>query len=105
MPSPNNSDKSGKSSWFDEQSNTPLIHEQAKRLTSFVDAIADGKVTDDEVAAQEARLIKIMKEIEPQLDPKLHAKVTELLCEITAYDMMQALNLMQQSRPATSFRG
>jgi hypothetical protein len=46
-----------------------------------------------------------MKEIEPQLDPQLHGQVTELLCELTAYDLMQALNMMQHARPATKFRG
>jgi hypothetical protein len=49
--------------------------------------------------------VKLMKEIEPQLDPKLHDKVTQLLCEVTAYDMMQSLNLIQSARPVTKFRG
>jgi hypothetical protein len=94
-----------KSRWFDEGSNAPVIAEQSKRLDSFVAAIADGKVTDAELQDQEARLVKLMKEIEPKLDPKLHARVTELLCELTAYDMMQVFNMMQQSRPKTVFRG
>ena len=93
------------SSWFDEASTTPLIAEQAKKLDSFLAAIADGKVTDAELKDQESRLVKLMKEIEPKLDATLHAKVTELLCELTAYDMMQAFNMMQQSRPKTTFRG
>jgi hypothetical protein len=46
-----------------------------------------------------------MKEVEPQLDGKLHEQVTNLLCELTAYDMMQLLNMMQQSRPMSKFRG
>jgi hypothetical protein len=94
-----------KSAWFDEEANAPIIAEEAQRLESFVQAMADGKVTDDEVKAQEARVMKLMKEIEPQLDPKLRDRVTELLCELTAYDMMQALNMLGQSRPATTFRG
>jgi hypothetical protein len=94
-----------KSAWFDENSNAPVIAENAKRLDSFVQAIADGKVTDEEVKTQEARLVKLMKEIEPQLDPKLHEQVTQLLCEVTAYDMMQSLNMMQSARPVTKFRG
>jgi hypothetical protein len=93
------------SSWFDEGSNTPLISEQAKKLDSFLAAIADGKVTNAELKDQESRLVKLMKEIEPKLDAPLHAKVTELLCELTAYDMMQAFHMMQQSRPKTTFRG
>ena len=94
-----------KSAWFDENANTPLIAEQAQRLDSFVAAMADGQVTEAEVKAQEARVMKLMKEIEPQLDAKLHDRVTELLCELTAYDIMQTLNMLEQSRPASTFRG
>lgn len=94
-----------KSAWFDESSNAPVIAEHAKRLDSFLAAIADGKVTDDEVTAQEERVVKLMKEIEPKLDPAVHELVTQLLCEVTAYDMMQSLNMMQSARPATKFRG
>jgi hypothetical protein len=93
------------STWFDEKSNLPIIAEEAKRLESFVAAIADGVVTDAELKSQEERVVKLMKEIEPQLEPKLHDRVTELLCELTAYDMMQVLNTMQQARPKTVFRG
>lgn len=96
---------SGKSAWFDDQANTPLISEKATQLDSFITTMADGQVTDAELQAQEERVIKLMKEIEPQLDAKLHARVTELLCELTAYDMMQILNTMQQSRPVSKFRG
>jgi len=31
--------------------------------------------------------------------------VTELLCELTAYDVMQMLHAMQSSRPQTKFKG
>jgi hypothetical protein len=93
------------STWFDEKSNSPMIADQAKRLESFLQAIAGGVVYDAELKSQEERLVKLMKEIEPQLEPKLHGRVTELLCELTAYDMMQVLNTMQQSRPKTIFRG
>jgi hypothetical protein len=94
-----------KSAWFDETAHASLISDKATQLESFVSTMADGQVTDDELKAQEERVMKLMKEIEPQLDPKLHARVTDLLCELTAYDMMQMLNTMQQSRPTTKFRG
>jgi hypothetical protein len=94
-----------KSAWFDEASSTLVITEHAKRLDSFLQAIADGKVTDEEVKTQEARVVKLMKELEPQLDAKLHDQVTQLLCEMTAFDMMQSLNMMQSARPVTKFRG
>ncbi len=93
------------SKWFDEKSDTPIIAERARQLDSFLKAVADGQVETHELEAQEQRLVTLMKEIEPRLDPAIHDKVTELLCELTAYDMMQVLNLMQESRPKTTFRG
>jgi len=95
----------GKSTWVDDETDLPLITERARQLDSFLDAIADGKVTDAEVKAQEARVMRLLKEIEPQLEPKTRDRVTELLCELSAYDMMQVLNIMQHSRPLTKFRG
>jgi hypothetical protein len=94
-----------KSKWFDESTATPIIAEQSRRLDSFLAAVADGRVDNNEIADQEARLVSLMKEIEPQLDPALHDKVTQLLCELTAYDMMNVMNMMQQARPTTKFRG
>jgi 3-methyladenine DNA glycosylase Tag len=94
-----------KGTWFDDASSASLIAEQAQRLDSFLQAIADGKVTDEEVRTQEERVVKLMKEIEPQLEPQLHERVTELLCELTAYDLMQSLNMIQSARPASTFRG
>jgi hypothetical protein len=91
--------------WFDEKSQTPLIEQYARKLTTFLDAMADGKIDDHEIQAQESRVYKLMKDIEPQLDDALHSKVTELLCELTAHDLMQMLYQMQQSRPKTVFRG
>ena len=94
-----------KTTWFDETSNASLIADQAQKLESFIQTMADGQVTDDEVKAQEARVVKLMKEIEPKLEGQLHERVTQLLCELTAYDLMQALNMMQNARPKSKFRG
>src|SRR5437879_4571049 len=91
--------------WFDEKSQTPLIDHYARNLTSFIDVLADGKVDAGEIKAQEARVLNLMKEIEPKLDDALHAKVTQLMCELTAYDLMQTLYQMQKARPKTTFRG
>jgi hypothetical protein len=93
------------SSWFDETSNLPLIAEQAERLESFVAAMADGRIETSELKEQQQRLVAMMKEVEPLLDDALHAKVTRLLCELTAYDMMQVLHAVTEARPKTVFRG
>jgi len=93
------------SSWFDEKLNMPIIVEQAQRLESFVATMADGRVDEAEVKAQEQRLITLMRQIEPKLDETLHAQVTQLLCELTAYDLMRVVHEVQKARPASVFRG
>lgn len=93
------------SAWFDDASNIPLISEQAQRLESFLEAVADGKIDQHEIDAQEKRLVDLMREIEPLLDADLHAKVTRLLCELTAYDLMQMMRTLEEARPKTAFRG
>jgi hypothetical protein len=90
--------------WF-SSTGAPLIDDYARRLRTFLEALADGTVDDHEVKDQEARLVKCMKEVEPLLDDAAHARVTRLLCELTAYDLMQILNAMHKSRPRVRFRG
>ena len=94
-----------KQSWLDDKSATPLIDSYVQKLTTFVDAMADGQIDDREVAEQEQRLVALMKEVEPTLNDAQHAQVTKLLCELTAYNVMQTLNSLQSARPKTTFRG
>ena len=88
------------STWFDAKTEEPLLQEQARNLDSFLAAIADGKVTTAEVEAQEDRMVALMKKLEPKLSPELHEMVTQLLIEVTAYDLMQVMNMMQATRPS-----
>ena len=94
-----------KTPWFDDTTDVPLLAEYARKLDSFCDAVADGRITTSELDAQEKRLVELMKEIEPLLSDAAHEKVTRLLCEVTAYDLMQAMHLAGKSRPKTVFRG
>ena len=91
-------------SWLDDEGGV-AIDDYARKLESYVQAMADGIVTTDEVEGQERRVVDLMREIEPQLDDALHAKVTELLCELVAFDILQLLHTVQESRPKTRFRG
>ncbi|HUG92152.1 MAG TPA: hypothetical protein VML55_15030 [Planctomycetaceae bacterium] len=97
--------KSHRMSWIDEATQTSLIDDYARRLDSFVQTFADGRVDEEELKAQEGRVTALMREIEPQLDDALHAKVTQLLCELTAYDVMEVFHQVEQARPKTKFRG
>jgi hypothetical protein len=104
-PTPAKAAKATRVKWFDAKSHAPLIETYARRLDSFLQTMADGIVEDREIEEQEERLIGLMKEVEPLLDDAQHAKVTQLLCELTAYDIMQMVNGLQKARPKTKFRG
>ena len=85
-------------SWLDEETNEVKIDDYAQKLTSFLDAMADGRVDEAEVASHEESLATLMKEIEPTLDDETHAKITRLLCETSAFSIMQFVHQMQQAR-------
>jgi hypothetical protein len=92
-------------SWFDAASHKPLIGDYVQRLEPFINALADGEIDNAELSAQEKRLVTAMKAVEPKLDAATHGRVTELLCELATYDVMQMLHAMQTSRPKASFQG
>lgn len=91
-------------SWVDPDTNEPLIDDYAKKMANFMHAFADGVITEQEISDQEARLVDLMGEVEEHLDDAVHAKVTRLMCELTAFNIMQFVYEMQMSR-ATAFRG
>ena len=95
----------GRQSWLDEASQAPLIDQYTQRLTTFMDAMADGQVDREERDAQEQRLVVAMKDVESELSDAQHAKVTKLLCELSAYNIMQTLHMLQSARTTTVFRG
>jgi hypothetical protein len=92
-----------KMSWFDEKAEHPLVQEQVTKLASFTEAMADGIVSKQEVAGQEQRLVAVMKKLEPELSDDLHAKVTTVLVELTAYNVMRLLHELQTERARLAF--
>ena len=92
-------------SWLDDKAQTTLIDDYARDLSSFVDAMTDGVVDANEVAAQEKRVVALMQELEPQLDDAKHEQVTKLLCELSAFTVMQVLHSLYEARPKTRFQG
>ncbi len=104
-PGPARASNTPRTPWFDAATHKPLINEYAQRLQSFAQTMADGQVDRNEMKAQENRLIASMQEVEPLLNGKVHEKVTRLMCELAAFDMMQALRMVQDARPQTVFKG
>ena len=93
-----------RTSWVDSDNNEPLIGEHARKLESFVTAFEDGQITTDELSKQESDLVALLKKVEETLNDEQHAMVTELLCELTAYDIMHFTHEIQKARIA-EFRG
>lgn len=98
-------EKGGRVSWLDDSDN-PQIDEYAMKLGSFLDAMADGRIERHEVKEAEERVVALLKSIEPKLDDELHGEVTRLLCEMTAYNIMNTIHeLTAAAKPKTKFRG
>jgi hypothetical protein len=93
-----NEDTVARTSWFDEKAEHPSIQERVSQLQTFTDALADGMVTKQELAGQEQRLLAAMKNVEPNLNDELHGKVTDVLVELTAYNIMRLLHELQIER-------
>jgi hypothetical protein len=90
-------------SWFDESAEHPTLHERVEKLESFTSAMADGVVDVVELNAQEQRLVSAMKSLEPKLSAELHADVTGVLIELTAYNVMRLLHELQTERARVAF--
>ncbi|MEO8259497.1 MAG: hypothetical protein ABI868_19275 [Acidobacteriota bacterium] len=94
-----------RTSWFDEDVTHPVILESVNNLESFTSALADGVVEKGELAGQEQRLVAAMKYLEVELSDDLHAKVTTVLVELTAYNVMRLLHELNAERGRVAFRG
>jgi anti-sigma28 factor (negative regulator of flagellin synthesis) len=90
-------------SWLSEGSSLPTLDEKVAELKHFVDAMADGYIDNDELAAQEGRLVAAMKAVEGDLDDAQHAEVTTLLLELTAYNIMHVLHDMAREKVRQAF--
>lgn len=87
-----------RTSWFDEHAQHPVIQEQVTKLESFTSALADGLVEKTELDTQEQRLTAAMKRLEPELNDELHSKVTNVLVELSAYNVMRLLHELNAER-------
>lgn len=92
-----------RTSWFDENAGYEAIQERASKLESFTSALADGEVSKNEVGGQEQRLLTAMRALEPALNDDQHAKVTAVLVELTAYNIMRTLHELQAERARLAF--
>ena len=86
-----------RTSWFDD-ADLPVIDEQVHKLESFADAMADGQIEKRELERQQESLLSAMRAVEADLNDAQHAKVTTLLVELSAYNIMRLVHELQRRR-------
>jgi hypothetical protein len=91
-----------RTSWFDD-SDLPVIDEQVHKLETFTDAMADGVIEAAELKRQQDSLVETMHSVEASLSDEQHAKVTRLLVELSAYNIMRLLHELHSARMQKSF--
>lgn len=84
-------------SWISED-NKPNLDKKVNQLAYLKDALEDGMIEASEVKTQEGILVDVMKDVEAILNDEQHAKVTTLLCELTAYNIMNLLQGLAAER-------
>jgi hypothetical protein len=84
-------------SWFDE-SNRTVFDRYYQQMTSWQQAIADGRVDAGEVEAQARRVADALRALEPTLSDEQHARLTEALGEIAVLHGMQTWLTQSQQR-------
>jgi hypothetical protein len=95
--------KMARTSWFDDSKNLPVIDEQVQKLDTFVQAMADGVIEKHELARQEESLVQAMKAVEGDLTDEQHARITRLLIELSAYNVMRLLHELQTEKLQRAF--
>lgn len=89
--------------WFDDKTSVPVIDEQVQKLAGFVEAMADGVIEKSELERQQSSVVQAMKAVQSDLNDAQHEKVTRLLVELSAYNVMRLLHELQQSRLQRAF--
>jgi hypothetical protein len=92
-----------RASWFDGKLEYQIIQDRATKLASFTSALEDGVVSKQELDSQEQRLTAAMKQVEDLLTDEMHEKVTTLLVEMSAYNVMRLLHELQSERARLAF--
>ena len=87
-----------RSAWFDDSKDLPVIDEQMHKLEHFVASMADGVIEKAELEKQQSSVVAAMKAVEGDLNDAQHAKVTQLLMELSAYNVMRLLHELQSKR-------
>ncbi len=91
-----------RASWLGDD-DLPALAEQVEKLQHFTESLADGVVDRRELDEQQENLIAAMKAVEGDLSDEQHEKVTRVLVELTAFNIMHLLHDLAAERARKVF--
>jgi len=91
-----------RASWLSDDE-LPALAEQVEKLEHFTNSLADGLVDADELNKQQENLAVAMKAVEADLSDEQHEKVTKVLVELTAFNIMHLLHDLAAERARKAF--
>lgn len=84
--------------WLDDETDLPALEEHVQQLEHFTQSMADGVIDAQELSKQNDAVVAAMKAVQDELSDEQHAKVTRLLVELTALNIMQTLHELAGER-------
>lgn len=87
--------------WFDAKTGWLLLDEYAAQSPSFRNILADGVVTDSELAEQGRRVVTLLQTLDQRLPADLRELATETLTELA---VLNAVKLRHDSQQASAIR-
>ena len=94
-----------KQSWFTDEGDDFVFHRYVERVDSWKTAIADGRITGQEVRDQAERVADLMRTLEDRLDDDLHGFVTDVFVEWAVLQGLQSLAIVQDERAGRDSAG
>ena len=91
-----------RASWLSDD-DLPALTDQVEKLEHFTNSLADGLVDADELNKQQENLAAAMKAVEGDLSDEQHEKVTQVLVELTAFNIMHLLHDLAAERARKAF--
>ena len=78
-----------KTSWFSEEGESAAMQRFLDRMESWQEAMADGRIEENEVREQGERVAELLRELDESLDDREHELATRALLEYAVLQAMQ----------------
>ncbi|WP_218082339.1 hypothetical protein [Anthocerotibacter panamensis] len=84
--------------WFGETTEQLQLVAYLQRMSSWQQAIADGKITAEEIRLQAEKVVDLLKSVQPLLTDPQKSQLTRILYEMAVLQAMQTTALTSTLR-------